>query len=313
MGFNRLKPTIGVTTIAFSSNKDLVNLLIERTGLNIKLNPKGSRLQEAELIEFLQDCEFAIVGLDIINREILQHLPRLKVISKYGVGLDNINFKDCEEFGIKVLHTQGVNSRSVAELVLGYMLSLCRNIFVTANKMKNGVWEKNGGMQLTSKTIGIIGVGNIGKELINILKPFNCRILVNDILDIEDFCKQNNCIPVSKDFLFANSDIITIHTPLNNETSNLVNELVFESMKRSAIVINTARGGIVNQYDLKHALMEKKIAGAAIDVFDVEPPCDLNLITIPNLITTPHIGGNAIEAVFSMGEASINNLLVELK
>jgi phosphoglycerate dehydrogenase-like enzyme len=306
------KLTIGVTTVAFSSNKELVNLLIDKTGLNVKLNPKGNRLQEAELINFLQDCEFAIVGLDIIKKEILEQLPRLKIISKYGVGLDNINLNDCEKFGIKVLHTQGVNKRSVAELALGYMLSLCRNIFVTANKMKEGVWEKNGGIQLTDKTIGIIGVGNIGKDLINLLKPFNCNILVNDILNIEEFCKINNCTSVSKDYLFANSDIITIHTPLNNETNNLINKSTFDSMKKSAIVINTSRGGIVNQNDLKQALIERKIAGAAIDVFDIEPPSDLNLISIPNLITTPHIGGNAKEAVYSMGEASINNLLNEL-
>lgn len=309
---NKLNLTIGVTTVAFSSNKELVNLLTEKTGLNVKLNPKGKRLQESELINFLQDCEFAIVGLDIIKKEILEQLPRLKIISKYGVGLDNINLKDCEKFGIKVLHTQGVNKRSVAELTLGYMLSLCRNIFVTANKMKEGVWEKNGGIQLTDKTIGIIGVGNIGKDLINLLKPFNCKILVNDILNIEEFCKLNNCTSVSKDYLFANSDIITVHTPLNNETNNLINKSTFDSMKKSAIVINTSRGGIVNQNDLKEALIERKIAGAAIDVFDIEPPSDLNLISIPNLISTPHIGGNAIEAVFGMGEASINNLLNEL-
>ena len=309
---NKLNLTIGVTTVAFSSNKELVNLLTEKTGLNVKLNPKGKRLQESELINFLQDCEFAIVGLDIIKKEILEQLPRLKIISKYGVGLDNINLKDCEKFGIKVLHTQGVNKRSVAELTLGYMLSLCRNIFVTANKMKEGVWEKNGGIQLTDKTIGIIGVGNIGKDLINLLKPFNCKILVNDILNIEEFCKLNNCTSVSKDYLFANSDIITVHTPLNNETNNLLNKSTFDSMKKSAIVINTSRGGIVNQNDLKEALIERKIAGAAIDVFDIEPPSDLNLISIPNLISTPHIGGNAIEAVFGMGEASINNLLNEL-
>lgn len=310
---NNLNLTIGVTTVAFSNNQILVNLLREKTGLKIKLNPNGRRLQKTELIVFLHDCDFAIVGLDIINEDLLKQIPRLKIISKYGVGLDNINIEDCEKFGVKLLHTQGVNKRSVAELTLGYMLSLCRNIFVTANKMKEGIWEKSGGIQLTGKTIGIVGVGNIGKDLIYLLKPFNCKILVNDISNIDEFCKLNNCTFVPKDFLFSNSDIITIHTPLNNATNNLINESILSSMKKSAIVINTSRGGIVNQNDLKQALIEKKIGGAAIDVFDIEPPVDLNLISIPNLITTPHIGGNAKEAIFSMGEASINNLLLELK
>ena len=172
--------TVGVTTVAFSKNKTLITQLKNMGFKKVIINDDGKRFTKSELISILSKCDVAIVGLDEIDRSVLSKTTKLKVISKYGVGLNNINFEDCKKYNVDVLHTQGVNKRSVSEMTFGFMLGLARNLFLTSNLLKNGTWKKDGGMQLSGKKIGIIGVGNIGKDLISILKPFNCEILVND-------------------------------------------------------------------------------------------------------------------------------------
>tara|TARA_B110000240_G_C13407246_1_gene413636 strand:- start:128 stop:1090 length:963 start_codon:yes stop_codon:yes gene_type:complete len=299
---------VGVTTVAFSKNKTLVAQL-QNTGFKkVLINVDGKRFTNEELILFLSLCDVAIVGLDKIDKSVLSKSPKLRAVSKYGVGLDNINFKDCKKYNVDVLHTQGVNKRSVSEMTLGFMLSLSRNLFLTSNLLKNGTWKKDGGMQLSGKKIGIFGVGNIGKDLISLLKPFNCEILVNDIVDQKKYYEENKLLEVSKEFIFKNADFITVHVPLDNTTENIINKKSLSTMKSSSFVINTARAGIINQEDLKWALKNQIIAGAAIDVYDNEPPLDKELILLPNLINTPHIGGNSKEAVEAMGISSINNI-----
>ncbi|MEL4307320.1 phosphoglycerate dehydrogenase [Joostella sp. CR20] len=299
---------IGVTTIAFSKNEDLISELRSKGFKKVKKNEEGKRFTQSELISFLQDCQAAIVGLDIINEEVLSKLPNLRVISKYGVGLDNIDFDACERYNVKVFFPEGVNKRSVSEMTLGFMLSLCRNLYTTSNLLKNKIWNKSGGIQLSEKTIGVIGVGNVGKDLITLLKPFGCRVLVNDIVSQEEYYLENGLESVSKEEIFSKSDVITIHTPLNEGTMNLFNKEVFLRMKKEAFIINTSRGGVINLNDLKWALKRNEIAGAAIDVYDSEPPEDYELISIPNLMNTPHIGGNSREAVKAMGQAAISNV-----
>ena len=305
--------SIGITTVAFSKNEALVNKVKDLGFKNVYINKELKRFTKDELIKFLSKCDVAIVGLDKIDEEILSLTPKLKALSKYGVGLDNIDFNACKKYNIEVLHTQGVNKRSVSELTLGCILSLLRNIYISSNLLKNNIWEKNGGVQLTNKTIGIIGVGNIGKDLIQLLKPFSCKILVNDIINQDEYYKDNNLIENSKEKIFRDADIITIHTPLNESTKYMIDKKSLNLMKPNAIVINTARGGIINQEDLKWALKNNIIAGAAIDAYEIEPPEDLEFLSLPNLINTPHIGGNAIEAVEAMGESAIENILNWIK
>lgn len=301
--------TIGVTTVSFSKDDQLISRLKSIGFRKILINVKGKRFSKEELILFLLQCDVAIVGLDIINESVLSKTPKLKAISKYGVGLDNINFADCKKYNVDILHTPGVNKRSVSEMTLGFMLSLTRNLYITSNFLKDGFWQKDGGFQLSGKTIGIIGVGNIGKDLISLLKPFGCKILVNDIMNQEEYYKKNDLKDVSKKYIFKNADIITVHTPLDESTKDIINKKTLSCMKSTSIVINTARVGIINQQDLKWALKNKIISGAAIDVYEVEPPIDKELLSIPNLINTPHIGGNAKEAVESMGFTAINNII----
>ncbi|MEL1141956.1 NAD(P)-dependent oxidoreductase, partial [Campylobacter jejuni] len=186
-----------------------------------------------DLKEILRDAVGAIVGLDEINEDILKEAKNLKVISKYGVGLNNINFKATNQHGVTVVYSQGINKRSVSELALGNILSLMRNSYITSNKLKKQEWDKNGGIQLTGKNVGIIGVGNIGKDLISILKPFNCTIFVNDIIQQDEYYKENNLIKATKEEIYKECDIVTIHTPLTELTKGIINKNVFTMMKNA--------------------------------------------------------------------------------
>ena len=299
---------VKVSTIAFSKNKLLVEDLLKHFP-DAVVNDSGKRMNDGELIDYFADAEAVIVGLEIITPELLDKLPKLRIIAKYGVGLDNIDLDACKNRGILVGWSGGINKRSVAEMALGFMIALCRNLFSTSNELKQFIWNKSGGVQLSGKTIGIIGLGNIGKELVLLLKPFGCNILVNDIEDVSEFATANNLQCVDKNTLISLSDIVSIHTPLTTETRNMFTIKEFKQMKKSTFIINTARGGIINELDLKIALKEKIIAGAALDVYETEPPIDKELLELPNIICTPHTGGNAAEAVYAMGESAINHLI----
>jgi len=298
---------IVATSPSFSKNKTLQKE-IYKSFPDAKLNLEGKRFSKDELIEYIKDADGIIVGLEPIDQKVLKLCPNLKIISKYGVGLNNIDLEECKRNNIDIGWTGGVNKLSVAEMTLGYMLMLLRNLFVTSNQLKKGTWNKSGGMQLTQKKIGIIGVGHIGKELIRLLKPFNCKILVNDIINQSEYYKNNNLIESSKEEIFKTCDIITIHTPYDNKTKDMINKETIKMMRQSSFIINSARGGIINEEDLKDALINNKIAGAAVDAYIEEPPKDKEFLSLENLICTPHIGGNSQEAVELMGLSAIKHI-----
>lgn len=298
---------ISVTSVSFCKNKQLVSELLHSFP-DALLNEKGMRFDKKNLITHLKDSDAAIVGLEIIDDEVLAACPNLKIISKYGVGLDGIDLDACKKRGVAIGWSGGVNCLSVAEMTLGFMLMLLRNLYITSNQLKCGAWNKSGGIQLSGKTVGIIGFGHIGQELARLLVPFGCKVLVNDIVDRCLEAKTLGVILADKNTIFKESDIITLHVPLTAETKNLVNSNSLSLMKKSAFVINTARGGIVDENALKIALKNADIAGAALDVYLEEPPVDAELLGLPNLVCTPHIGGNAEEAVLAMGQSAIKHL-----
>lgn len=298
---------VAVTSPSFSKNKTLSSEILSISP-NAILNLGGVRFDKQGLIEYLKDADSAVVGLENIDDEVLVSCPNLKIIAKYGVGLDSIDLEACKRRGVAIGWSGGVNRLSVAEMALGFMLMLSRNLYVTSNQLKNGSWNKSGGSQLSGKSVGIIGFGFIGQEVARLLTPFGCNILVNDVLDKSKEAVEAGARVVSKEEIFKNADFITIHTPLNEETRNMLSRQEFEIMKDSSFVINTARGGIIDEIALKDALISGTIAGAAIDVYLNEPPVDKELLALPNLICTPHIGGNSEEAVLAMGRSAINHL-----
>lgn len=298
---------IKVASPSFSANKHLREELLKSFPRSV-FNRSGARMDKKDLAAFLGNAQGAIIGLESVDAEVLRACPRLKAVAKYGVGLDNIDQKACAGLGVGVYAPAGVNKLSVAELTLGLMLALCRNFFRTAVELKHGSWHKDGGCELSGKSVGIIGAGHVGKEVIRLLKPFGCRILVNDIVDQAAYYRRNRCRPASKAEIFKRSDVVTLHTPLTPLTRGMMGRRALGLMKETAFLINTARGPLVAQSELKRALKNGIIAGAAIDVYDEEPPRDKGLLALPNLIATPHIGGNSREAVLGMGRWAIRRL-----
>jgi len=303
-----MKKICSITSTSFSKNKYLINEVKKIRGIDFRFNKTGKKLDKNNLINFLRNSDYAIVGLEKINSDILKYCPKLKIISKYGVGMDNIDFKSANAHKVKIVYSKGTNKRSVAELTLALSISLFRNITSNSEDLKNGIWKINIGSEISGKTIGIIGLGNVGTDLVRLLKPFKCKILVNDIINIKKKCKKLKLKFSTKKEIFKVADLITIHTPLTNLTKNLVNKSHLKLMKKSSFIINTSRGGIVNEQDLYNYLQNKKIMGAALDVYQNEPCYKKKLIRLKNIICTSHIGGSTEEAIKNMGLAAIKNL-----
>ena len=271
-------------------------------------NDTDRYLTEDELIQFAGQADALLVGRDGITDKVLSALPQLKIIAKYGVGLDTIDQDALNRHSVELGWTAGVNRRSVAELTLIFMLGLCHNVFKGGSALKQGQWVKDGGHMLKGKTVGVIGCGHIGKEVIQLLQPFGCVIWIRDILDRSEFCKETGAFEKSLEEVLAGADIISLHVPLTEETRYMINAASLAKMRPTAFLINTSRGDVVDQAALKEALLKETIAGAALDVFDREPPEDAELLACPQLMVTPHIGGNAIEAVEAMARAAFQHL-----
>jgi phosphoglycerate dehydrogenase-like enzyme len=213
-----------------------------------------------------------------------------------------------KKFGVKLGWTGGVNKRSVSELVVSFAIYLLRHVAFANTEVKNGKWYQVKGRQLSNCTVGIIGCGYVGKDLVKLLQPFNCNILVHDILDFKDFYQENNITPVGIEELMQKSDIVTLHLPLDISTKNIISRDLLQMLKKDAILINLARGGLIDEDALKQILLENKIAGVALDVFSIEPPTDTEFALMDNVIVTPHIGASTEEAILAMGMAAIDGL-----
>ena len=304
---NQHKARIKVTSRSFSRHPILKQELLALFP-NSLFNTDGPPTGLPNIVGFLKDADGVILGLEEMDRHVLQQLENIKIIAKYGVGLDNLDVSSAEELGITIGWTGGVNKRSASEQALGFMLGLSRNLFFSSFPLKNGKWEKEGGAFLTGKTVSIIGCGHIGTDLIYLLQPFNCQILICDILDKSGVVDTYGATQVLQDELLAEADIISLHVPLTELTQGMVNEEFLQKMKPTAYLINNSRGPVVEQQALKKALQQNIIAGAALDVFELEPPDDLEFLDLPNLMVTPHIGGSANEAILAMGRSAISNL-----
>ncbi len=271
-------------------------------------NDAGVSLKGEALVGFLRGHERAITALERLDDVLFAALPELRVISKYGVGLDMIDLEAMRAHGVQLGWTGGVNKRSVSELVIAFAIAMLRHLPAARDEVLGGTWRQHMGRQLSGKTVGIVGCGHIGKDLTGMLKPFGCRVLANDIRDFPDFYRANDVSPVDLETLLAESEIVTLHTPLDDSTRNLLSAERLGLLRRDAILINAARGGLVDEAALKAMLIEGRLAGAAFDVFATEPPDDRELLELPGFLVSPHIGGSSEEAVLAMGRAAIDGL-----
>lgn len=302
-----LPQKIFVASTSFSHNEFLCKELREHFPHAVFNHER--QLNPLEFDEATKGYEGIIVGLDVIDDAFLRTHSELKIVSKFGVGIDNIDALACKKQGVKIGWTPGTNRLDVAEHTLALIIGITRNIFEKHHELKKGIWKKNGGRSLSELTVGIVGLGNIGKELARFLNFFGAKILVHDLVYDEEMCKTLGLIKTSKEELLTQADIVTLHIPLNKETHYYISDKELALMKNHAWLINTSRGKNVERNALKKALEKKLIAGAALDVFEEEPCEDIDLLAFPNLISTPHIAGNSQRAVLSMGHSSIAHLV----
>ena len=298
---------VAVCSRSFSQNIILRENLLKKYK-HVTFNESGLKMNKDELIKFISGHTKAITALEIIDSYVLENLPELRVIGKYGVGLDMIDMKSMIKYNVKLGWKPGVNKLAVAELTLTLALTMIRRISESNSLITQGIWKQIIGNQLSNKTFGIIGCGNVGKELVKLLKPFSCRILVYDIAKQDEYYKHNYILSVDLDELLKVSDIVSLHLPLNESTKNILNKDKLSTLKPSSILINVARGGLVDEDALNDLLLNRKIASAAFDVFEEEPPINNELFERKNFFGTPHIGGSAEESILEMGLAAIEGL-----
>jgi phosphoglycerate dehydrogenase-like enzyme len=303
----KIKQPIAVASRSFSNN-DLLRAELEKKFSSIRYNDEGKSLAGDDLVEFLRGKSGAIIALERITRSLLEAVPDLKFIGKYGVGKDGLDLEAMQYLGVKLGWSGGHNKESVAELTLCFMLGIARGVFQGIQNIHSGQWIVNGGFQLTGKTVGVIGCGYAGRQLIDLLVPFGCRILGNDIIEMEDYFREKGIMSASKETIYKESDFITLHIPYSAKVHHLINTPELKMMQKHAVLINTCRGGIVNENALYQSLKSGALGGAAADVFEEEPYVDGVLLELANFFPTPHIGGSAKEAVMNMGKAAISNL-----
>ena len=309
--------SIAVASRSFSKNNFLITSLKERYA-SIILNKSGKTLQGDELVKFLMPANKAIIGIEAITDSLLSQLPNLHVISKFGVGLNNLNLKSMKARGIKLGFTPGVNKQSVAELALTLMLTGLRKIHGNNLDILNGNWSQEKGSELYGKTIGLLGFGNIGKKLAELIQPFKCNILFFDERehthqDIDDIASELNLDSelihqASLKTVLNESDILSIHLPLLPETENIISSNELNQLKPNICIINTARGGVVNEDHLHSFLLSNPHAFAGFDVYQEEPALNNPLFTLPNFFGTSHRSSLTNEGINSMGMAAINGL-----
>lgn len=294
---------IAVTSRSFSRHPVLRAELLERYA-DVRFNDEGRSLAGDELVEFLRGRVKAVTALERIDEAVLARLPELEVISKVGVGIDMIDQEALRRHGVRLAWAPGTNSRSVAELVVGLAIALLRGLVEASAEVRAGTWRQRAGRCLSARTVGIVGFGHVGRDLAGLLDAFGCRILACDAVEI----RSEGVEQVELERLLRESDVVTLHLPLDDSTRNLLDAGRLALMRPGAILINTARGGLVDEAALKEALAAGRLAGAGLDVFAVEPPGDAALLALPNVVATPHIGGSTEEAILAMGRAAIAGL-----
>ncbi|MBC2595148.1 phosphoglycerate dehydrogenase [Ruficoccus amylovorans] len=273
-------------------------------------------LSEQQMLELVGDFDAFLCGDDAITRKVLEKAtPKLKIIAKYGIGVDKIDVAAATEMGLPLCFTPGVNHTTVAEHSFALMLALFRSLVDEANYVRAGNWKRLTGHEIMGKTIGIVGLGRIGKEVAIRAKAFGLKIIGNDLYWPEEFAKEYGIERAeSFDGVFEKADIISLHTNLTEETRNLISAASIAKMKDGVVILNCARGELVNTADMVAALKSGKVGGYGADVLDEEPPRpDHPLLTAPNCVLTPHIGSRTHESVQRQAMMATQNLLLCLE
>ena len=287
--------------------------ILRKEGYEIIHNPYPEFFNEKQLIDAIRDVDAMVVGFDEVTENVLERASKLKVLAKHGVGVDNIDITAATKHRIIVCNTVGANESGVADLAIGLMISVARQIPFANREVKNQKWPKVFGTELWEKTLGIVGLGHIGKGVAIRAHGFSMTVLAYDPYPDKQFADRHGIQFVTLEELLQKADFVTIHVPLNKDTKNMIGKKQLAMMKESAFLINTARGEIVNEESLYTALKEKLIRGAALDAFALEPAGASKILEIDSLIATPHMGAYTEESLNRMSLMCARAIVAVLK
>lgn len=302
-----------VTARSFRKTPGRHKELLEQSDHQVVESPLDRPLKEAEMVELISDVDGAILGLDEVTAKVIEAGRQLKVLSRYGVGVDKVDLEAATEAGVVVTNTPGTNHIAVAELTLGLMLSLARRIPQHDRTVKEGSWARVRGTELAGKTLGIVGLGWISREVIRRASAFDMKIVVHSRYPDQDLADHYGVEYLPLERLLKESDFISLHCAVTPERVGLIGEEELRAMKPTSYLINTARGELVDEAALYRALQEGWIAGAAMDAFKEEPATDSPLVKLDNFIATPHIGAATYESILRMGTLAVENALQVLR
>jgi len=300
------------TPRSFGKNNPELFDILRDAGLDVVRNDTGGILSADRMCEKLADCDGLIVGVDPVDATVLAAAPRLRAIAKYGVGLDNIDLAACEARGIKVSRTVGANAEAVADYAMALLLAVARKTVLIDQHCRQGDWKKITTRDVTGGTIGILGLGAIGRNVAQRAQGFGMKVLGHDIVWDDAWASENHVKRAGLERIFREADFISLHTSLDDSTRHLVDAPRLALMKPTAILINTARGELVDGPALLEALEQKRIYGAGLDVFEQEPPQDARWYALDNLVMGSHCSSSTSGAVVTMGHMAVSNLLRDL-
>jgi D-3-phosphoglycerate dehydrogenase / 2-oxoglutarate reductase len=280
--------------------------LLGESGLEVRFPEQERPLSEDEMVELVRGCAGLVVGVDPVSRPVFEAGP-LRVVVKYGSGTDNIDLPAANALGAKVSSTPAANARSVAELTLGLLVALARHIALHDRLVRHGSWERRSGIELGGKRLGVVGYGAVGRETARLAAAFGMEVLAHD-----PFVEEADVELVDLETLLASADAVTLHVALDESTRGLIDAEALARMRPEALLVNTARGGIVDEAALAEALASGRLAGAALDVFDDEPPAGSPLLALENVVLSPHAGAATTEATRRAGVQAVRQLLRDL-
>lgn len=298
-----------ITPTSFLKNPE-AKAMVEAFADEIVYNPQTRPLEAEEILALLDGVDGYIAGLDYITADVIRRAPAsLKVISRYGAGVDRVDLEAAKERGIAVTNTPGTNAVAVCELALGLMLSLARSIPRLDSAVKKGEWPRNDGTELAGKTLGIVGFGAIGKNLATRARAFGMRVVAFDPYFDQAFASQHGVEQKTLDETIELADFLSLHVPLTKETKYMIGETAIARMKKGAFIINTARGGLVDEAAAASALKSGQLGGIGLDAYEVEPVTDSPLLGLDHVVMTPHTGAHTNEAIAGMGIMAAQNMI----
>ena len=276
---------------------------------SLVFNPTGKPLAEDALIPLLESCTGCVAGLDHFTAKVIEKTEGLKIISRYGTGVDNVDLTAAKEKNIIVCNTPGVNAQAVGDITFALLLCIARKVHILDRKTREGQWVRSNGIELYGKTLGILGLGATGKAVAKRASGFSMKVMAYDPVINREYAEANGIISADFDTVIREADFLSLNYPLTDDTMHEISLDVMKSMKKGAVIVNTARGGLIDQSAAYDLLVSGHLGGLGLDVYEEEPPKNSPLFELENVVLTPHTAAHTAEAVTAMADMAVKNLI----